>query len=101
VRDCGTSLLSIPGGGNRNPIRTVVDRRNRSITNYTKKDHILHAGRVTRTIIVRNGSVYVESIGEGVGVAPRLNEWLSGLVWNPVDLSLATYVTMEVLGGPH
>jgi hypothetical protein len=60
------SLLGIPLA-RVNPIRSMVSREVRTVTNYTVPGHLLHPGRVVRTITEDEDGVYVETWGEGTG----------------------------------
>ena len=59
-----------------------------SITNYTRKNHVLHPGKITRKIVKNNEKIYVVTSGEGTGRFPRTNENKSESVWGDVDEKL-------------
>lgn len=61
VRDCGQ--IDLLGFG---PIVTKLGTSPFSITNYTKRDHLLHKGKVVRYIIKVGTEVKVYTVGIGV-----------------------------------
>ena len=86
VENCRITNLDIPYiPAGDDPIRTVVNHGQYSITNYTRKDHALYPGRVTRTVLERNGKVFVSTFGEGIGIFPGWNESLAPDLWTEVD----------------
>ncbi|NET29213.1 hypothetical protein [Okeania sp. SIO1I7] len=88
VEHCQTTDLDILGPWGIDTIRTTINQDEYSITNYTRKNHVLYPGQITRTIVEKNGKIYVLTLGEGTGRHPDLNEWLSGRVWGGVDKKL-------------
>jgi hypothetical protein len=78
----------IPGPFGSDYVRTVLDFEKFSVTNYTKKDHLLHPGKVTRTIVERGGAIYVETFGEGTGFFGEENVERANGVWTKVDKRL-------------
>lgn len=98
VADCQVNTLNLPGPWGVDSIRTTVNPDGLSITNYTKLDHVLHPGKVTRTVIQRNSSVYVVTVGEGSGRGPQINEFFASGTWftegfNDVDRLLRQEVS--------
>lgn len=84
VIPCKNSLAGYAGR-----VVTTVDEVNRSVVNYTIQDqHLLHPGKVTRTVLAKADAVYVKTIGEGTGNFPRVNEFFSYPVWASVDMRL-------------
>jgi hypothetical protein len=88
VTDCMIVDVNIPGPWGKDSVRVSVDRQNLSVTNYTRKDHALSPGKVTRTLVAKNGSIYVVTDGEGTGSFRPLNVSLAQRVWQPVDRAL-------------
>jgi hypothetical protein len=66
-------------------IDQVVDPASRSVTNQTQKNHRLYPGGVRRSIIVKDGKVWVRTVGEGNGQLPLVNRLFAPLVWESVD----------------
>ena len=56
----------------------LVDPENLSITNITTPGHVFHYGTVTRSVLVENNSIYIRSVGDGVGKWAGFNEYLAG-----------------------
>ncbi|NEO54780.1 MAG: hypothetical protein F6K54_17850 [Okeania sp. SIO3B5] len=88
VEHCQTTDLDILGPWDIDTIRTTINQDKYYITNYTRKNHVLHPGKIARRIFEENGKIYVLTLGEGTGKHPTLNEWLSGYVWGKVDKKL-------------
>ena len=58
----------------------VVDDANMTLYNVTHPNHIFSDGYVSRSVITRNGSVYIRTVGEGI-TSP-------GVVWaGPIPLT--------------
>lgn len=88
VVPCKTTRVRI-GPTTENYVRTTIDPKSLAITNYTlEKLHRLHPGRVTRTVVERDGVVYVRTEGEGAGSWPSVNEFFAPGVWRDVDEDL-------------
>lgn len=85
VKNCMEVDVDLPGPWGKDTVRVSVNAANYSVTNYTRKDHLLHPGRVTRTIVEKNGAIYVTTQGEGTGDQKLLNKWFSRPIWVPVD----------------
>jgi hypothetical protein len=67
-------------------VKSTIDRRARRVTNFTLKGrHLLHPGRVTRTVVETAGRVYVITEGVGTGFWPRGNELFAPPAWKEVD----------------
>ena len=90
VEHCKITNLDIPGiPAGDDPIRTTVDRATYSVTNYTRYDHALHSGRVTRRLIERDGFIIIDTSGEGFGILPFVNNLAApSLLKNQVDAGL-------------
>ncbi|NEN93433.1 MAG: hypothetical protein F6K48_32950, partial [Okeania sp. SIO3H1] len=85
VEHCQTTNLYIAMGiSSKDTIRTTINKQNHSITNYTRKNHLLHPGKVTRKIVEKNGKIYVFTWGEGTGIKPDWNEKASRFIWGRV-----------------
>ena len=54
VQHCQKKDLDLPGPWGIDPIRTTLNKENHSITNYTRKNHVLHPGKITRQIVEKN-----------------------------------------------
>lgn len=98
VKDCMTFDANIPGPFNEDPIRIVVNQDNFSVTNYTRKGHVFHPGKVTRSIVKKGNSIYVLTYGEGNGRVPTLNELVAPRYWKDVDNKLAKVVQLKLAG---
>lgn len=101
VINCQVNDLNIYGPWGVDSIRTTVNPDNRSITNYTRPDHILHPGKVTRTVTEEDSSIYVVTIGEGDGKGPDFNEFFASGTWftegfNDVDRLLIEEVNRRL-----
>jgi hypothetical protein len=72
----------------RDDVRVSVDNEKFSVINYTRKNHFLHPGKVTRTIVEKDGAIYVVTEGEGTGSFKDKNESKAPGVWLPVDQQL-------------
>ena len=72
----------------RDDVRVSVDNEKFSVTNYTRKNHALDPGKVTRTIVEKDGAIYVVTEGEGTGRFKDKNESKAPGVWLPVDQQL-------------
>jgi hypothetical protein len=86
VKNCKITNLDIrdiPTGDD--PILTTIDYDTFSITNYTRYDHALHSGLVTRKVIEREGFVFVSTFGEGYGAFPNENISRALKLWQDVD----------------
>jgi hypothetical protein len=95
VTSCMTFDANIPGPFNKDPIRIVVNRNNYSVTNYTRRGHVFHPGKVTRSIVKKGDSIYVETFGEGNGRAPTANELGAPHYWRAVDSKLVNAVKLN------
>jgi len=84
-----------------NPIVSKVNPSDFSVVNYTLEnepsplgfnlDHFLHPGKVTRKVKIKDSKVVVCTEGEGIGLLPSWNVYLSTGVWNRVDKKLKDY----------
>jgi hypothetical protein len=99
VQNCKISNLDIPNiPAGDDPILTTIDPEGFSIRNYTRFDHALHPGVVIRTVIEKNGSIFVTTYGEGYGPFPYLNSLFAPGLWKKdVDAGLVE-VMKEKLG---
>lgn len=109
----GNVYLEIPPGGYvdsmgiqrdgvvipNNPIASVVT--DSGIVNYTLPGHMLHPGKVIRTIkeLERDGETFivVETTGEGTGNFGTLNNYFRYNLWIEIDVALAFALTCEQL----
>jgi hypothetical protein len=91
VSDCMIINVHILPVG-RDDVRVSVDEKNFSATNYTRKNHALYPGKVSRTIVEKDGAIYVVTEGEGTGNFKDLNESKAPGVWLPVDKQLRAAV---------
>jgi hypothetical protein len=98
VTNCMTFDADIPGPFNKDPIRIVINRNNYSVTNYTRKGHIFHPGKVTRSVVKKGNSIYVETYGEGNGKVPTINELVAPRYWRGVDNKLVNAVKLNLDG---
>ena len=98
VKNCKITNLDIPNilAGD-DPILTTIDNDEFSIRNYTRYDHALHPGVVIRTVIEKNGFIFVNTFGEGYGPFPDFNKLFSLNLWKNVDAGLVK-VMEEKLG---
>jgi hypothetical protein len=95
VTNCSvTKLILHPPFPKVNPVQTVVDELNYSITNYTSAPHVFHPGRITRKVVQdkQTGSIFVETTGEGIGDYRRLNEFIGPPTFHNADLRLKKHV---------
>lgn len=64
------------------PIVHQVSSDGLTVVNITTPDHRLHPGYVKRTVFIKGNTIYIRTIGEGIGAMPRVNENLAGTLWN-------------------
>jgi hypothetical protein len=83
VLNCKTAVL--PGN---NPIQTVIDRANFSITNYALPGHSLYPGEVTRQIVSDGNEIDVITTGQGNGSLGSLNNFFADPLWSHIDTRL-------------
>ena len=116
VSDCRLTTLEV---GN---IITTVDINSLTVVNYTVPpvnipmkvlgkdhsvtipEHALYPGKVRRSIIEAGDGIYVETVGEGAGVFPRMNEFFGDTAFTLLDLSLKSAVgekLCEEIGRAH
>ena len=95
VINCGVKTLE-PSS----PIITTIHQNNFSIINYTSKiylkdgstvTHIFHPGKVQRTVFKRGNSIFIGTIGDGVGTG--FWKYINVLVgknglWNAIDYDI-------------
>lgn len=96
VTSCMAFDANIPGPFNKDPIRIVVNEDTYSVTNYTRKGHVFHPGKVTRSVVKKGTSIYVVTYGEGNGKIPTLNELIAPRYWKDVDNQLANAVRVKL-----
>jgi len=99
VEDCKITWVNIISSSN--PVISRINYSGYSVTNYTianeadpfgiKRTHLLHPGKVIRTVKMKNDKVVVCTEGEGTGWAPSINVFFSGFVWGGVDDDLKEY----------
>ena len=99
VENCKVTWVNVIGPAN--PVVSTINNSSFTVVNYTLTDeidqygiprrHLLHPGKVTRTVREMDGKVVVLTEGEGTGFAPFLNTFFSGFVWGGVDEDLKEY----------
>ncbi|EFO30072.1 putative YD repeat-containing protein [Roseibium sp. TrichSKD4] len=78
--------LGLPGQiDDIGPVRHIVNPADYSVRNDTVDGHILHPGSVVRRVVARDGKVFIQTLGEGTGALPRINEATAGVLWGNVD----------------
>lgn len=82
----GLENMGIGIGGN--PIQSIVNLQNYSVTNFTLPGHLLYPGKVVRTITEDSQYVLIETWGEGTGLLPTLNAFFAPGLWQEVDRGL-------------
>lgn len=92
VKTCMQSTVRIissyPGSFFEGTILSVVDENAHSVTNFTRKDHPLHPGKVVRTVVKEKKSIIVKTVGDGTGFLPLLNESKAQDLWGNIDNQL-------------
>ena len=96
VTNCKVTMVDISRFGlqnmgigiGANPIQSIVDLQNYSVTNYTLPGHLLYPGKVVRTITEDSQDVLIETWGEGTGLLPTLNAFFAPGLWQEVDRAL-------------
>jgi len=73
------------------PVIHIVSDDGLSVINYTKPAHRLFPGYVKRIVMQKNNSIYIRTIGEGIGEMPGMNENLARPVWNGIVNSHIRY----------
>lgn len=96
VFDCQQTEVAYNGLGG--PIRTKLDRKNFTATNYTLPGHSFHPGKVTRSIFESGGKIYVKTTGEGTGPLSTLNDnrYAMATLWSTVDGKLKAEVARRL-----
>ena len=99
VEDCKLTWVEILTP--TNPVISKINYFENSVTNYTmanqvdnygfERSHLLHPGKVTRTVELVDGKVVVSTKGEGTGWAASINTFFSKTVWKNVDEDLKEY----------
>ena len=64
------------------PVVHSVSDDGLTITNTTLPGHTLYPGYVERTVLQRGDTIFIRTIGKGIGPMPGLNESLSAPLWN-------------------
>ncbi|MEH1830151.1 MAG: hypothetical protein V7L22_33240 [Nostoc sp.] len=95
VKTCMLSTVNIPVLG-EGTILSVVDENSHSVTNFTKKDHPLHPGKVVRSVVEENKSVIVKTVGDGTGWFPSLNKSMATDLWRNIDNQLKDHFNSKV-----
>lgn len=86
VEDCHNYKVSFAMGMGGGHITIKLDQPRFQLTNYTRKDHTLHPGKVVRQVIEQpNGDIVVRSVGSGSGLLPKFNESKAPGVWSEVE----------------
>jgi len=70
-----------------NPVQVILDKDNFSLFNCTLDKHLFHPGIVRRKIFEKNNSIYIETLGVGIGEWPIINNNLlvQKRIWKKVD----------------
>ena len=79
------------------PVVTIVDANAFSATNYTVEGHALHPGRIMRSVIERNGTVLVRTVGMGTGPHREINKVSGQIIFSNVDQDLKDYVEEQIV----
>jgi hypothetical protein len=87
VIQCRTRILTLDS-----PIKTIINRDEFLIKNYTLPGHIFYPGEVTRKVIDTGSSIEVVTTGEGVGKRKEFNLLVSPTVWDAADIRLRVQV---------
>jgi hypothetical protein len=69
-------------------VEHIVDYENRTITNRTIPNHLLHKGTVARSVQSRGSVIGVFTEGSGFGRLSTLNRLLSKPVWGSYDQNI-------------
>ncbi|HEY0372864.1 MAG TPA: VWA domain-containing protein [Thermoanaerobaculia bacterium] len=93
---CADKLLRFGVGSD--PVSIVVDRENRSATNYTRPGHRFHPGKISRTVKQEGDVVIVETVGTGTGPLKSVNEEFGPVIFGCVDLELVEAVIGQLTG---
>ena len=64
------------------PVVHTVSSDGLTIRNTTLKGHKLYKGYVERSVLQRGNTIYIRTIGEGVGPLGSLNEAMAKPLWN-------------------
>jgi hypothetical protein len=99
VEDCKLTWVEILTP--TNPVISKINYFENTVTNYTmanqvdkygfERSHLLHPGKVTRTVELIDGKVVVSTKGEGTGWAASINTFFSKIVWKGVDEDLKEF----------
>jgi hypothetical protein len=89
VQNC--KVRSLPLG---NPIISSINRHTYSVTNYTRKGHVLYPGNVTRQNIREHGYISVYTVGDGNGDWPWVSKKIGADVWIGADSRLSLKVRL-------
>ncbi|MEI7584469.1 hypothetical protein [Runella sp.] len=85
ISNCGTygvQFFPFDVGVLRGSICVRTNPAQKSVTNYTLPNHLLHPGKVERNITQNaNGDIILFSVGTGTGICPDGNVFLADLVW--------------------
>jgi len=80
-------------------IITTVNAENLEITNYTLDIHLLKPGKVTRTVVEKNGGIYISTVGRGIGILPQVNVVLGDQAFAVIDDMLREEVQTKLCEG--
>ena len=86
------NIVSVPLAGR---IQQVVNRGAMSVTNFTLPGHMFDPGYVTRSVISFGNSLYINTIGEGVGG----NRGFNMLTAQPAFTFLDQRIKLYTVGG--
>ena len=101
VKECGILILKsfTKGFRGNNKIKTEIDFKNHSVTNYTMKGHVFYPGRVVRYLVEVDGRIDINT--EGLGAEGSVKKLINigaanipyGSVWDTADDELRTALT--------
>ncbi len=66
------------------PIIHQVSPDGLTVVNVTAPEHRLYPGYVKRTVFRKGNTIFIRTIGEGIGAMPRINENLAESLWNGI-----------------
>ena len=84
LRHCRETTLLI-----KNPIKTTINDKSYSITNYTLPGHMLYPGKIVRRVEETSNAIVVRTIGTGIGGYKKFNQLVAPQVWGSADRQLA------------
>ncbi|MCI4670596.1 MAG: hypothetical protein MRZ79_20850 [Bacteroidia bacterium] len=81
----------------KNPILSSIDSTGLRLINYSLPGHLLHPGKVLRSVVEKENKIYVITESWGEGRFPKMNVKKSEKTWRTIDKQLALY-TQEKFG---